>query len=51
MTKQPVLGLTGDQHALVHGWVWDRMKTKKGCDSYWEGECHPDYWKKRGYKW
>ncbi len=35
----------------VHGWVWDRIKTKKGCDSYWKGECDAKYWKKHGYKW
>jgi hypothetical protein len=36
---------------LVNGWVWDRIKTKKGCDSFWEGECYADYWKKLGFKW
>jgi hypothetical protein len=24
---------------IVHGWVWDRLKTKKGCSSYFEGDC------------
>jgi hypothetical protein len=24
---------------LVKGWVWDRLKTKKGCDSYFGDEC------------
>ncbi|MCB0414593.1 MAG: hypothetical protein KDD50_09675 [Bdellovibrionales bacterium] len=23
----------------IKGWVWDRLKTKKGCDSYFEGDC------------
>lgn len=24
---------------IIKGWVWDRLKTKKGCDSYFEGDC------------
>ncbi len=36
---------------LVHGWVWDRLKTKKGCSSYFKRECEGKYWKKQGYKW
>ncbi len=31
---------------LVQGWVWDRLKTKKGCISYFEGECDAKHWKK-----
>jgi hypothetical protein len=27
-------------------WTWDRIKTKRGCMSYFEGECDAEYWEK-----
>jgi hypothetical protein len=48
---KPELENRNGKQILVHGWVWERLKTKKGCDSFWEGECDPEYWKKLGYKW
>lgn len=29
----------GGKTVSIKGWVWDRLKTKKGCDSYFEGDC------------
>ncbi len=29
----------GGKTISVKGWVWDRLKTKMGCDSYFAGDC------------
>jgi hypothetical protein len=34
--------------SLIRTWVLDRFKTKKGCESYFEGYCSLDYLKKHG---
>ena len=48
---KPELEKINGKLILVHGWVWERIKTKKGCNSYNEGECDANIWKKSGYKW
>lgn len=30
-------------------WTYDKLKTKKGCTSYFKGYCDPAYWKQFGY--
>ena len=30
-------------------WTWDRIKTKNGCDSYFNGQCDISYWRSQGY--
>lgn len=38
----------GLEKPVMH-WVWDQIKTAKGCHSYFGSECDFSYWKRRGY--
>lgn len=33
----------------IIGWVYDKLKTEKGCYSYFEKHCDIEYWRERGY--
>ena len=52
--KEFVRAFNGEQtvdgtKVQVRNWIWDKVKTKKGCYSYFEGECDISHWKKLGY--
>jgi hypothetical protein len=33
----------------VTGWIYDKLKTKKGCYSYFGKHCDIEYWRSQGY--
>lgn len=33
----------------ITGWIYDKLKTKKGCYSYFGKHCNIEYWRSRGY--